>query len=65
MDGEALTASQVASISKWPNRQQQLSILVGQILGPGATLSAQLTAPGGALASQIKQKAEDEVPSEN
>jgi len=65
MDGDALTASQVTSISKWPNRQEQLSILVGQILGPGATLAAQLTAPGGALASQIKQKAEDEVASEN
>ena len=55
----------MASISKWPNRREQLSILLGQIVGLGATLAAQLTAPGGALASQIKQKAEGEVASEN
>ena len=60
MDGEALTAAQVKQVSKWPNREEQLSLLVGQILGPGATLSAQLIGPGGALASQIKQKAEEE-----
>jgi ribosomal protein L10 len=58
MDGEALTADRVAEISKWPNRMGQLSLLVGQILSPGATLSAQLLGPGGALASQIAKKAE-------
>jgi len=60
MDGEALTAEQVKQVSKWPNRDEQLSLLVGQILGPGATLAAQLIGPGGALASQIKQKAEED-----
>lgn len=58
MDGERLTAAQVEEVSKWPNRQEQLSLLVGQILGPGATLAAQLLGPGGALASQIAQKGE-------
>ncbi|HEY4309536.1 MAG TPA: 50S ribosomal protein L10 [Pirellulales bacterium] len=60
MDGEALTADQVRQVSKWPSRQEQLSILVGQILSPGANLVSQLTSVGGALASQIKQKGEGE-----
>jgi large subunit ribosomal protein L10 len=59
MDGAKLSAGDVAAVSKWPNRQEQLSLLVGQILGPGASLSAQLLAPGGALASQVKQKGEE------
>lgn len=58
MDGEALSADKVAEISKWPNRAEQLSILMGQILSPGANLSAQLIGPGGLLASQIKEKSE-------
>jgi ribosomal protein L10 len=60
MDGERLTPDKVKEISKWPGRQQQLSILLGQILSPGASLLSQITAPGGALASQIKQKSEGE-----
>ena len=60
MDGEALTAEQVKQVSKWPNRDEQLSLLVGQILGPGATLSAQLLGPGSTVAGQVKQKAEEE-----
>ena len=59
MDGESLTADRVAEISKWPSRGEQLSILSGQILGPGRTLAACLTGPGGALASQIKSKSEE------
>jgi large subunit ribosomal protein L10 len=59
MDGSRLTAEQVAQVSKWPSRQEQLSILLGQILSPGATLAAQLIGPAGALASQVKQKGEE------
>ena len=59
MEGEPLTAERVKEISKWPNRQEQLSILSGQILAPGANLSSQLIGPGGALASQIEKKAEE------
>lgn len=55
MDGETLTPERVAEISKWPSRSEQLSMLVGQILGPGSQLSAQLKGPGGQLASQVKQ----------
>lgn len=64
MDGSKLSADQVAAVSKWPSRQEQLSILVGQILSPGAKLSSQLLGPGGLLASQIKQKGEEKGDSE-
>ena len=60
MEGERLSMDQVLEISKWPSRKEQLSILVSQILSPGANLSSQLLAPGSALASQIEQKADSE-----
>jgi len=59
MEGEKLSADDVQAVSKWPNREEQLSILMGQILGPGASLSAQLLGPGSQLASQIEQKGEE------
>ena len=59
MDGEQLTAEGVTAISKWPSRSEQLSLLVGQILGPGSQLSAQLKGPGAKLASQVKKIVED------
>jgi large subunit ribosomal protein L10 len=59
MDGAPLSADDVKAVSKWPSREEQLSILVGQILSPAATLSAQLLSPGSKLASQIKQKGEE------
>jgi large subunit ribosomal protein L10 len=59
MDGAKLTADDVKQVSTWPSREEQLSLLVGQILSPGAKLSSQLTAIAGAIASQIKQHAED------
>jgi len=59
MDGGRLSAEQVAAVSKWPSRQEQLGILLGQILSPGATLCAQLSGAGASLASQIKQKGEE------
>lgn len=58
MDGQRLNESQVADVSKWPSRTEQLSLLVGQILSPGANLLSQLTSAGGALASQIEQKSQ-------
>lgn len=64
MDGQALTPEQVEQVSKLPSRMEQLSLLVGQILGPGARLAAQLNGPGGALVSQLVEKskgAEDEA----
>ena len=59
MDGAPLTADEVIEISKWPSRSEQLSLLVGQILSPGAMLSSQMISPAGALASQIEQIAEN------
>ncbi len=58
MDGERLSPEQVEQVSKWPSRTEQLSLLVGQILGPGATLAAQILGPGATLAGQIAGKAE-------
>ncbi|TVS14542.1 MAG: 50S ribosomal protein L10 [Planctomycetaceae bacterium] len=58
MDGEHLSAEMVKDISKWPNREGQLSLLMGQVLSPGAKLCSQLLAPGSALASQIEKKSE-------
>ena len=59
MDGEKLTAEKVVEVSKWPNRQEQIALLVGQILGPGSNLSAQLLGPGSMLAGQVKKLVEN------
>lgn len=55
LDGARLSPAEVEKVSKWPSREEQLSILVGQIVGPGGRLASQLTSVGGALASQIKE----------
>lgn len=60
MDGERLTPDRVEDVSKWPSRLEQISILLGQILGSGGKLLSQINAPGGMLVSQIKKKSEEE-----
>jgi len=55
MDGEKLDAEGLKAVSKWPSREEQISILVGQILAPGANLSGAMLGPGKMLNSQIKQ----------
>lgn len=60
MDGAKLSADEVKQVSKWPSRTEQLSMLMGQILSPAATLSGQLLAGGANLASQVKQISEKE-----
>ena len=55
MDGERLDAEALKAVSKWPSRDEQISLLVGQILAPGANLSAALLGPGKLLNSQIKK----------
>lgn len=60
MDGQPLAGDQIKAVSKWPSRKEQLSILSGQILSPGAKLSSQLLGAGAKLASQIKKKSEGE-----
>lgn len=59
MDGERLDADGVRAVSKWPSRQEQISMLVGQILSPGAQLSGALLGPGRMLNSQLKKKGEE------
>lgn len=59
MDGSKISADVVKAVSKWPSRGEQLSLLSGQILGPGAALSATLLGAGAQLAGQIKQKGEE------
>ncbi|OUT54183.1 50S ribosomal protein L10 [Stieleria bergensis] len=58
MDGERLDADGVKAVSKWPNRDEQISLLVGQILGPGSALSGAMLGPGKMLNSQIKKISE-------
>ncbi|MBL9123782.1 MAG: 50S ribosomal protein L10 [Planctomycetaceae bacterium] len=58
MAGSRMTADEVKAVSKWPSREEQLSLLVGQILGPGAQLASQLQSVGGILAGQIKEIAQ-------
>jgi large subunit ribosomal protein L10 len=60
MGGARLKPEEVEQVSKWPTRQEQLGMLLGQILSPGALLASQLVSVGGALASQIEQQAEGE-----
>ena len=59
MAGAKLTAAEVKDVSKWPTREEQLSMLIGQILSPGAKLASQLNSVGGAIVSQIKEKAKE------
>ncbi|MDR0870693.1 MAG: 50S ribosomal protein L10 [Planctomycetaceae bacterium] len=58
IDGESLTAIQAVEVAKWLTREEQISVLVGQITGVAAKLSGQLIAMGGAIASQIEKIAE-------
>ncbi len=59
MDGDALTAEQVKAVSKWPSRQEQISLLVGQILSPGSNLVGQILGSGSKIAGQLKTLVEN------
>lgn len=60
MDGEKLSPEKLKEVAKWPNRQGQISLLLGQILSPGANLLSQIKSPGGKLLSQVKKISEKE-----
>jgi large subunit ribosomal protein L10 len=60
LDGEALGAEQAVEVSKWPTREEQIAILLGQIVGVAAKLSGQFISFGSKLASQITKIAEKE-----
>ena len=59
VDGQALDAGAVDSLSKSPGRLELLSIISGQLLSPGAQLSGALVGIGGALASQVEKISEE------
>jgi large subunit ribosomal protein L10 len=54
-----MDAAQVKKVAKWPNRQEQIAMLLGQILSPGSTLSGQLVGPARKIAGQVKKMIED------
>lgn len=54
VEGSALDAAGVESLSKSPSREDLLAKIVGQILSPGANLAAALLGPGSTIASQLK-----------
>ncbi len=58
LDGTLLDGGQATELRKLPSREELLSILVGQILGPGRALAAQLKGPGGLLAGALKARVE-------
>ena len=60
MDNDRMDADMVKNVSTWPSRTEQLALLVGQILGPGANLAAAMLGPGSTVAGQIASKAEGE-----
>lgn len=59
MDGQTLSAAKVLEVSKWPNREEQIALLVGQILSPGANLVGQLKGPASKIAGQVKKLIEN------
>ena len=67
MDNDRLDADMVKQVSTWPSREEQLSLLVGQILGAGSNLVSAFMGPGSTVAGQIATKAEgaeEEAPAE-
>lgn len=63
MDGDVLDQSQAKALAKLPTKADMQSILVGQILGPGRSLSGQMIAGGsriaGAIASHVEKLEQD------
>jgi len=55
LDEEFLETAQAIEVSKWPTREEQIAMVLGQILGVGAKLSGQFIAFGGKIASQIEK----------
>lgn len=64
IDGQALDAKQVESLSKSPGRLELLSQLSGLLLSPAARLSGALLGPAGILQGQIKTMSEGDEEAE-
>ncbi|MDR2345178.1 MAG: 50S ribosomal protein L10 [Planctomycetaceae bacterium] len=61
LDSEVFDAKQAVEVSKWLSREEQISVIVGQIVSIGAKLSGQFISVGSAVASQIVKIADKEV----
>jgi large subunit ribosomal protein L10 len=61
VEGKSIDAQGVVALSKSPSREELLSMIVGQVLSPGARLAALVTSPAATLASQVKTIAEKEA----
>ena len=61
VDGQTLDEAGVTVLSKSPGRAELLSMIAGQIVAPGANLSAALLGPARMIASQVKQIADGEA----
>ncbi len=60
MDGEKLTPEQVNEVSRWPSREELLSIVAGQLLGVASEVSSQLVGPAAEIAGQIQTMIDDQ-----
>jgi large subunit ribosomal protein L10 len=59
MDGEKLSPEKVREISRWPSREDLLSIVASQLVGVASDVASQLVGPAMEIASQIQKLIED------
>jgi large subunit ribosomal protein L10 len=60
VEGQVLDAKAVIALSRMPSRTEQLGLIVGAVLGAGATLAGALLGPGGRVAGALKAMGEKE-----
>ena len=65
MDGQAMSADDVLQVSKWPSREELLSLVAGQLAGVASEISSQLVGASSELAGQIEQLIEDKEKEES
>lgn len=58
-DGQALSAADVAALSKLPGREELLGMVVGRLMGAGSRVIGMVMGPGGRLAGQILARSEE------
>jgi large subunit ribosomal protein L10 len=59
LEGRKLSAEKVLEISRWPRREELLSLVAGQLLGVASEVVSQLVGPATQIASQIEKLIED------
>ncbi len=60
VEGSPLDTAGVIALSKSPSREELISMIAGQILGPGAQLAGALLGPGSTVAGQVKSISEED-----